>query len=203
MRRLDKKRRHSRSICQRPRGKIGIIVARDEEGGEEEKIIDRVNPVGTSLSAIRGRAATATAAEDDGDNDAATTTTAVESEERGGGMAKAPMTDESSLTSGPILGRMPSLTQHAAFKSVLPWICGPVWLSAKLKDDPAPPREQGSSLPNTMSVEEEQHFLHSLSCAGEDGGRRWVLRNGRVNHQRVARGLGKDDPPFHVDTYNR
>ena len=74
------KQRHSRSFCQRPRGKIGIIVARDEEGGEEEKIIDRVNPVGTSLSAIRGRAATATAAEDDRDNDAATTTTASESE---------------------------------------------------------------------------------------------------------------------------
>jgi hypothetical protein len=39
-------------------------------------------------------------------------------------MAKAPMTDESSHTSGPILGRMPSLTQHAAFESVLEAPCG-------------------------------------------------------------------------------
>ena len=59
--------------------KLGSSL-RGTRRGEEEKIIDRVNPVGTSLSAIRGRAATATAAEDDRDNDAATTTTASESE---------------------------------------------------------------------------------------------------------------------------
>jgi hypothetical protein len=49
--------------------KLGSSLRGTRRGGEEEKIIVRVNSVGTSLSATRGRAAAAT-----------TTTTAAESE---------------------------------------------------------------------------------------------------------------------------